>query len=94
MPNYTAEEMEKLLDSFDSEMHEVVPKIQQAVSEHSPEVIIAACAFIAGGLGVMFNMDRERFLRHVFAMVQQGLDIQQQAREQRIATHQATATVQ
>jgi len=94
MTYYTKEEMEKLLDSFDSEMHEVVPKIQRAVSEHSPEVIVAACAFLAGGMGVMFDMERERFLKHIFAMVENGLDIQLDAREKRIATHQATATVQ
>ena len=88
------EELEQVFSLFDAEMHEVVPKIQLAVSEHSPEVIVAACAFIAGGMGVMFAMERERFLRHVYAMVSQGLDIQYQAREKRIATHQATTTVQ
>jgi hypothetical protein len=94
MDEQTKDELEKTFNLFDAEMHEVVPKIQQVVSTHSPEVIVAACAFIAGGMGVMFNMERERFLRHVYAMVSQGLDIQYQAREKRIATHQATPTVQ
>jgi hypothetical protein len=94
MSNHITEEMEKLLDSFDSEMYEVVPKIQLAVADNSPEVIVAACAFIAGGMGVMFDMDRERYLKHIFAMAANGLDIQQDARQQRIATHQTNTTVQ
>jgi len=88
------EEMEQVFNLFDAEMHEVVPKIQYAVAEHSPEVIVAACAFLAGGMGVMFAMERERYLKHVFAMVSHGLDIQLDVREKRIRTHQATTTVQ
>jgi hypothetical protein len=90
----TKEELEQVFSLFDAEMHEVVPKIQRAVADNSPEVIVAACAFIAGGMGVMFAMDRERYLKHIYAMVENGLDIQQDAQQQRIATHQATTTVQ
>ena len=94
MDEQTKDELEQTLNLFDAEMHEVVPKIQHAVADNSPEVIVAACAFIAGSMGIMFNMERERFLRHVYAMVSQGLDIQLDVREKRIRTHQATTTIQ